>query len=167
MTVSDPVYESWLRRKASALKHPLLSCGCRNAGQPTYIRGCCDLIVCGRHQREQHEHDTPPEPEPVAARINLWPPSPYDPPPTRTWTPQRADSDVPATGGWVQLDDSDHPDWVWRTDIPDRVRRASSAEMVEAFRTGRLKVGEAAAQPLQEKRQSRSLLSRIWRYIHG
>lgn len=61
----DYLYSQWLQRKASAMRRPVLSCGCRNDGRPTYVRGTCDCIVCREHRDDEHEH--PEEPKKVEA----------------------------------------------------------------------------------------------------
>lgn len=67
----DFLYSQWMQRKASAMRRPVLSCGCRNDGRSTFIRGCCDVIVCGEHRDDEHEH--PEEPKKVEAlrRVDL------------------------------------------------------------------------------------------------
>lgn len=63
--MTEQMYHAWQQRKASALKRPTLSCGCRNDGRSTYVRGCCDRIVCRMHQHEEHTHSDEAEPEPA------------------------------------------------------------------------------------------------------
>jgi hypothetical protein len=57
----DYLYSQWLQRKASAMKRPVLSCGCRNDGRSTYVRGTCDCIVCREHRDDEHEHAEEPK----------------------------------------------------------------------------------------------------------
>lgn len=53
----DYLYSQWMQRKASAMRRPVLSCGCRNDGRSTYVRGTCDCIVCSEHRDDEHEHE--------------------------------------------------------------------------------------------------------------
>jgi hypothetical protein len=64
----DP-YTQWRERKASAMSRPILSCGCRNDGRLTFIRGTCDCIVCGRHRGDEHEHAEEPKQQVEALRL--------------------------------------------------------------------------------------------------
>lgn len=57
----DYLYSQWMQRKASAMRRPVLSCGCRNDGRSTYVRGTCDCIVCREHRDEEHEHAEEPK----------------------------------------------------------------------------------------------------------
>jgi hypothetical protein len=71
----DRSYARWLAIKASAAQRKHLDCGCRNNGQPTYLRGTCDHIVCGVHA---DGHECAGQPEPPAEPL----------PETSTWEPQ-------------------------------------------------------------------------------
>lgn len=73
--MTEQMYHAWQQRKASALKRPTLSCGCRNDGRSTYVRGCCDRIVCRMHQDEEHTHEAEPEGDPWPSRTPTLPPS--------------------------------------------------------------------------------------------
>lgn len=92
-----------------------------------------------------------------------------------------------ATGGWVQLDDSDYPDWAW-TDVSEHVsdaygleqrstvalrippdqQHAAAERLVEMVRAGRLDL-KPSAKPLPEEAPSvpdqRSWAARLWRWV--
>lgn len=78
----DTVYHAWLARKASALQRPIHDCLCPNDGRITFIRGCCDIIVCGKHQWEPHTHRAvQPEPAPNEPLAETWSPVAVEPKP--------------------------------------------------------------------------------------
>lgn len=71
MSYLHPGYEKWHARKISAMKRPRLDCECPNDGRSTFIRGCCDLIVCGQHQRDEHSHLEHPTTAELMAGVRL------------------------------------------------------------------------------------------------
>lgn len=181
-------YHRWLDVKASAMSRPTLACGCRNNGQPTYLRGTCDHIVCGVHA---DGHECGPSAGPTRV----------------SWVPEIADLEhpttaelmggvrldgflAPATRGWVQLDDSDHPDWAWRGMIvPERPADDSATTVTSGLpyglrpgdlvvwmggrSSGECRVAEPPAKPPAgtswlktcETPPKRSWFSRLWRWM--